>query len=106
MARHSPQDQTLHSNQDLWVRERQKERETEHQDAELNEGMEGKCNPGNRYRKRLEPVLPGRLDLRSRRDAITERRGKVQTEERKEGRERRRERGKTKAKRGLHCFLF
>ncbi len=69
------------------------EKERKHQDAELNEGMEGKRNPGNRYRKRLEPVLLGRPDLRSRRDTITERRGKVQTEERKEGRERGRKRG-------------
>lgn len=78
------------------------EREREHQDAELNEGMEEKCNPGHCYRKRLEPVLPGRLDLRSRKDAITERRGKVQMKERKEGRER----GNTGANRGLSCLRF
>lgn len=32
------------------------------------------------YRKRLEPVFPGRLDLRSKRDGITERREKEKTE--------------------------
>ncbi len=61
--------------------------EREHLDAESNEEMEGKFNPCNRYRKRLEPVLPGRLDLRSRGDAITERRGKVQMGEGKEVKE-------------------
>lgn len=63
----------------------------------------GKCNPGNCYRKRLEPVLPGRLDLRSRRDAITERRERVQMEERKEKGGRKRE-GKRERKKNYLLF--
>lgn len=51
-----------------------------------------KCNPGSRYRKRLEPVFPGRLDLRSRRDAITEEESK--SADRRT--ERRKKRGKKK----------
>lgn len=51
-----------------------------------------KCNPGSRYRKRLEPVFPGRLDLRSRRDVITEEEGK--SADRRT--ERRKKRGKKK----------
>lgn len=62
------------------------------------------CNPGNRYRKRLEPVLPGRPDLRSRKYVFTERRGKVQMEERNKGRKRGRKRENTNAQRGLHCL--
>ena len=57
--------------------------------------------------------MPGRLDLRSRRDAITERRGIVQTEERRGGRERGEgKEGKTKGKKKsrlslvLHVFLL
>lgn len=47
--------------------------------------MEEKCKPGHCYRKRLEPVLLRRLDLRSKRYAITERGEKVQVRDRKEG---------------------
>ena len=105
MVPHSPQDQTLHSNQDLWVRERRERRERASRcRTEWGHGRKDKSNPGNRYRKRLEPVLPGRLDLRSRRDAITERRGKVPTEERKEGSKSGRERGD--AKRSQHGLLM
>lgn len=71
MTRHSQHNQKTHE-------KRQRKREL--QDVELNEGMEEKCNPGNRYRKRVEPVLLGRLDLRSRKDVFTERKGKVQIE--------------------------
>lgn len=45
--------------------------------------MQGTYNPRNRYRKRLEPVLLCRLDLKSRREAVTEKRRQVQEEQRK-----------------------
>lgn len=71
-----------------------------------------KCNPGSRYRKRLEPVFPGRLDLRSRRDVITEEEGKSadrRTERRKKRRKKKgnkktKRRGQSKSKFWMSCY--
>lgn len=76
-------------------RKRDKER---NKDADLDGRMEGKRNPGNCYRKRLEPVLLGLLDLRNRRDAITERRGKVPEGRRKTKKEGAKQRGRERRK--------
>lgn len=79
------QDQTRHdSNQDLWLGRRRAQNNPNQQKVKQKwrNGMRKRktYNPGDHYRKRLEPVFPGRLDLRSKRDAITGRRVKVKTE--------------------------
>lgn len=104
---------TLHSNQDSWSigsdeRKPEKGRETEREDAsgcrviKWRDGGE-KCSPSNRYRKCLGPVLLGRLDLRSRGDAITERRGKEMQSKERERQVRKERQGKKEYKGQVSC---